>query len=51
METWTVKTADGSRLDQDAGEEKQLLGQLMGVVPHATDAPARELHQTSQGKK
>jgi hypothetical protein len=22
----------------------------MGVVPHATDAPSRELHQTSQGK-
>lgn len=23
----------------------------MGVVPHATDAPESELHQTSQGKK
>lgn len=22
----------------------------MGVVPHATDASAREMHQTSQGK-
>ena len=22
----------------------------MGVVPHATDAAAREMHQTSQGK-